>query len=185
MNARTLWMAVFLIVWFGCGSSHSWAVDFNEPLDCDLWEIGVSSPIDASVVQIEAGRRLSARWLLGGHLEYYLDSEEGRDWGGGLYAKLFVAPKAQIPLNDWLPGLGDMLGLPETVTGTTYIKPTFGLTHADGDFKAAFGIGPGVQIGPLFIEYTYNIIDGGSTDNPVLLEGSVVSMGFIYTFGAK
>lgn len=150
--------------------------------DLPKWEIGFGAPIDASILQIEAGYRISDNWTLGGCYSYYLDSENGRDCGAGIYAKLLVTPEAEIPVNNWLPGIGDLIGLPETLTATTYIKPKFLLTWADDRATGAFGIGPGIQFGPLTIEYSYVFVDGGSTENPVMLKGGTVNIGFLATF---
>jgi hypothetical protein len=137
------------------------------------------------MAEARIGHDVGGVWEVGGLARYFtrLDDEDGGPlFGAGVYAKLRVDPNASVPLANWLPQLGDWMGLPETIKGETYIIAKGQALPYDWE-KVDFGlsIGPGVKVGPVTVEYVYEIIESGSASNPggepVLFSGATLWFG--------
>ncbi len=107
----------------------------------------------------------------------------GRDWLAGGLLKWTVNPLASVAVSDWLPGgIGELLGLPESLTAETYVLGKFVGFEADGHFQFGGSAGPGVQVGPVVIEYMYAVIEGGDTGDPMLSSGAELYAGVCFEF---
>ncbi|HUT95831.1 MAG TPA: hypothetical protein VMY37_40640 [Thermoguttaceae bacterium] len=104
-------------------------------------------------------------------------AEDNQIWGIGAAVEFSVDPNATVPLSDWLMGLtGDWL--PETVVGHTYLVGTGKLANVTERPVWVFSGGPGISFGPLYVEYRYQLADGGQDADGVQFEsGPVLSFG--------
>ena len=109
--------------------------------------------------------------------------DQSSPWGLGLYGKLVTNPGTTIPVADWLPGIGDLLGLPDAIEGETYALVELEVIDWSEDAGLRFGIGPGIRVGPLMVEYIYDVVDGGETD--VGHGGPIVTSGPMLWFGGR
>lgn len=113
-----------------------------------------------------------------------LDSDD--QWALGIQWEMQVDPNATIAIADWLGTVGDFVGLPPTMAVRTYVvgegKIVQPFETSDDDLSSVFGIGPGVGIGPLFLEYVYQVVDGGSIPALDLESGPVLRFGALLEF---
>ena len=146
---------------------------------------GLAGEMTATVLTNESTDAAKARmgfevaeaWEIGLTGSYYLN-EDDRPWSAGLFAKMVVNPTGEIALKNWLPGIGDLLNLPETVPASTYIIAEGQVTPVgSGDIDFIASVGPGVAIGFITVELLYNIAEGGTTDSPIITSGMTVWFG--------
>jgi hypothetical protein len=141
--------------------------------------------IQASMIEFRIGKEVKpvegteSVWDVGLLGTYFVDdaSDPSRDWGLGLFAKLAIDPNATIPLSNWLPKLGDWIGLPETISAKTYLIGKGLALPYDGGVDLMLSVGPGAKVGPVCIEYVYGLVEGGDADNPALTSGPTLWFG--------
>ena len=146
------------------------------------WEVTGLGDLSGNAYELRIGTELNELWTAGIVGQYYTSRIEGRDYGLGAYAKLAVDPNGSVAFASWLPALGDLLDLPESLNANTYILAKMIILAADGETAAVFGIGPSAIIGPITIEWIYNIVDGGQLGNPALSSKAIFNLGMTFTF---
>lgn len=140
------------------------------------YEFGALTDSATSKLEVRAGMEVGETWTVGLLATWYAE-ESPYKWGGGAYAKMLVEPAAIVPLNEWLPKIGDWLNLPETLTAETYLIPKFEIVPFEGGVDMALSGGAGFQVGPAVLEYVYQVVESGSSDNPLLFSGPVLWFG--------
>lgn len=128
---------------------------------------------DGATSQLEGrlGVAVNEAWEIGPLVQWYSEDRRGADFGFGGYVTLSVNPGATLPLKAWFPGLGDVLDLPETIEGDTYLIGKVVGADADGDIAMKGALGAGARVGPVLIEGIYEIVEGAQTFNPDLESG--------------
>ena len=134
---------------------------------------------DVLEARVEIPYDTDSPWSVGLSGIYFKDAEHpSGDFGLGLFAKVAVDPNTTVPVSEWLPVIGDWFDLPESVSIENYfIFKGDMYPVGDNDFDLSMSIGAGGESGPLIIEYTYNIIEGGDSGNPIMFSGSVLYLG--------
>ena len=123
------------------------------------------------------GYEIDEDWEAGLLGVWYTEDAGGAEWGLGVYAKMTVDPNASFPIADWLPAIGSWLQLPESLTCETYAIGKISVVPYDGDAKIAAAVGAGAQIGPAVVEWVYNIVEEGGTNEPALSSGAELFFG--------
>lgn len=140
------------------------------------YEFGALTDAGTSKLELRAGAEIGETWTVGLLTTWY-GEESPYKWGGGAYAKMLVEPAAVLPLKEWLPKIGSWLNLPDTVTAETYVIPKFEVVPYEGGVDMAGSLGAGVQVGPAVLEYVYQVVESGDSDNPLLFSGPVMWFG--------
>jgi len=113
-----------------------------------------------------------------------LDSDD--QWSLGVQVEMQVDPNASVAISDWLGAIGETIGLPETLTMRTYVvgeaKVTQPFESSSDDLQTVFAVGPGVGVGPIFLEYVYQLVNGGGIPVLDLESGPVLRFGAILKF---
>jgi len=113
-----------------------------------------------------------------------LDSDD--QWSIGLQWEMQVDPNATVAISDWLGAIGDAVGLPPTLTARTYVVGESKLVRPfeseENDLTTVFAIGPGIGVGPLCLEYVYQLVDGGNIPTLDLESGAVLRFGALWEF---
>jgi hypothetical protein len=113
-----------------------------------------------------------------------LDSDD--QWSLGVQWEMQVDPNAVVPIADWMGSIGEALGLPPTLTGRTYLvgegKVIQPFESGSNNLDTVFTIGPGVGLGPLFLEYVYQIVDGSGSPALNVESGPVLRFGAVIEF---
>ncbi len=152
--------------------------DVNEPFWAG-WYNQEAVDVATSMVKVRVGYELDDLWDIGFFGTYFADDsiEPGRDWGLGLFVKLTVDPNATFPVADWLPKIGDWLKLPDELEAETYLVGEVQGLPYDGDIDLMLSVGPGASVGPVFIEWLFNVVESGESDNPELTSKPVLWVG--------
>jgi len=101
----------------------------------------------------------------------------------GFMVEMQVDPNASVPIADWLGSVGELLTLPETMTARTYVVAEGKLINPfEGGITSVLAIGPGLGIGPLYVEWVYQLAEGGGVGSPGEL-GNLATSGPILRFG--
>jgi len=148
----------------------------------DTYEIGLLTNAQTNLLEPRFGIVVNETWTAGLLGLVYEPDLEGPDWGFGGYAKMAVDPNASIALKDWLPAIGDLIGLPETINAETYGIGRLIYTHADGDDVFGASIGAGAQVGIAVLECEYGIVEGGETADPITTSGLEIKFGAVIPF---
>lgn len=141
---------------------------------------GVSALTSGKTDRIETRieKNLDSVWSVGGFGTWYKASDEpSKDWGVGAFAKLAVDPNADIPLANWLPKIGAWLHIPETIKLRTYLIGKGEIVPAGGGVDFVLGVGPGVQAGPVTVEWLYQLVESGNADNPYMFSQGMLFVG--------
>ena len=153
------WMVVLIVVlWATVGLAEGVVVSVLTNDTTDQLEGRVGTAVDD---QWEVG--LLARW--------FTEDVGGCDWGAGGYMKMSVDPNATIALSDWLPAIGDWIGLPETVTAETFLVGKLLYVETDAGDTLTGALGGGFTLGPATLEVVYHIVDGGMAEDPMSRSG--------------
>ncbi len=145
------------------------------------YEFGALTDSATSKLEVRAGVEVGEDWTVGLLATWYAE-ESPYKWGGGAYAKMLVEPAAVVPLNEWFPKLGDWLNLPETLTVETYLIGKGEAVPYEGGVDLAASAGAGFQVGPFVGEYVYQLVESGSSDDPLLFSGPVLWFGLCLDF---
>jgi len=121
-------------------------------------------------------------WEVGALAKWFTEDAGGADWGAGAYLKMFVDPNATIALADWLPVVGDLLELPESVSASSYLIGKIVYTDTGDDNPLGAAGGAGFQAGPATLEVIYQVVDSGSSDDPMQQSGLEVWFGAMLKF---
>lgn len=150
-----------------------------EPVVASDWEVAALTDIGTSMAEVRVGHSYGPNWTVGALATYFAEDslQPSKDWGLGAYAKLVVDPNASVPVSGWLPKLGDWLDLPESLTAETYLIGKGQVLPYDGGVDFAGSIGGGAQVGPVFGELVYDIVESGDADNPILASGMSIWFG--------
>jgi len=135
--------------------------------------LSVSLLTDASTSRLEArvGIYETDVWEAGLTGTWYAEDSDP-DWGVGGYTKLIVDPNGSVPVANWLPKVGAWLNLPETLPVETYLIGKIDtLPLDDGPDAITASAGAGMEIGPAVLEWVYRVVEGGSSNDPVLTSG--------------
>jgi hypothetical protein len=153
-------------------------------VDESPWEVSGATDLGTSMVEVRVGHDWGKDWTVGLLGTYFADDAEdpGEDWGIGAYAKLVVDPDASIPLAGWLPKIGDWLDLPESLVAETYLIGKWQALPYDDGIDMAGAVGAGAQVGPVFGEVCYDVIESGNADNPVATSGMSIMAGLCLEF---
>lgn len=113
---------------------------------------------DGEIVEVSAMRNNIGLWAA------WHEQNAEEIYGAGVIGLLEVAPNAELPLRKFLPGLGDWMDLPETITANIAIglKPgVVNLMHSPDAMVAPF-----VQVasGALIVRAEYAWVEGGGMD---------------------
>lgn len=180
----TKWLlivAVLAMYWLGSQVTYGQEA---EQAQAAGWEFAGLTDIGTSMAEFRVGRVLDETWTVGALAEWFPEDAENpsEDWAAGAYVKLAVDPNASMPVANWFPRVGDWLQLPETLTAETYlIGKGRVLPYEDGvDFALSFG--GGAQVGPVFGEVVYDIVESGDADNPVTASGMTIWLGLCLEF---
>ncbi len=146
-------------------------------------KVEVAGLVDAGTSKVEGrvGYVLNEDWTVG-LLATWFAEDSPVEWGGGAYAKLVVNPEASIPLKEWLPGIGEWLQLPETITAKTYLIGKAEALPMEGGVDLSGAVGAGAQAGPLLIEWLYRAVESGDSESPELSSGAELSIGMVLEF---
>lgn len=172
-NRALCLMVVAFLAFLSC--THALAGD---------WSVSALTDTGTSMIEARVETVIDQNWRVGLLATYFPDDaqEPSKDWGVGGYTKLIVDPNASIPVANWLPKVGDWLNLPETLAVETYLIGKGEVLPYDGGVDLALSVGGGGQIGPVFAEYIYQIIESGGADNPLLYSGPVLWLGLMWEF---
>jgi len=141
-------------------------------------DVGILTDASTSRAEVRAGWDIGEGWSAGPLATWYTeDVDGGTEWSVGGWAQLSVDPDAQIPIASWLPGLGELLNLPESVQAETYIVGKLELLPYDDGPELMGSVGAGAQVGPAVIEWVYQCVEQGASTDPVLLSGPVLWVG--------
>jgi len=149
-----------------------------------LAEVRVGVLTNEATNQLEGrvGIPVGEAWEVGALAKWFTEDIGGADWGAGAYLKMAVDPNASIALADWLPVVGDMIALPESVTASSYLIGKLLYTDtAEGNPLGAAG-GAGFQAGPAVLEVVYQVIESGGSDDPIQQSGLEVWFGAMLEF---
>jgi len=149
-----------------------------------LAEVRVGVLTNEATNQLEGrvGIPVGEAWEVGALAKWFTEDIGGADWGAGAYLKMAVDPNASIALADWLPVVGDMIALPESVTASSYLIGKLLYTDtAEGNPLGAAG-GAGFQAGPAVLEVVYQVIESGGSDDPIQQSGLAVWFGAMLEF---
>ena len=149
-----------------------------------LAEVRVGVLMNEATNQLEGrvGIPVGEAWEVGALAKWFTEDIGGADWGAGAYLKMAVDPNASIALADWLPVVGDMIALPESVTASSYLIGKLLYTDtAEGNPLGAAG-GAGFQAGPAVLEVVYQVIESGGSDDPIQQSGLEVWFGAMLEF---
>src|SRR5574343_580910 len=160
-----IWLFVAVMAMVLCSTvygANGWSPD----------EFAGATDLETSMAEARIGWEVSTPWVVGPFGRYFEEdaANPGSDWGVGIYTRLIVDPNATFPVANWLPKFGDWLSLPESMTAETDLSGKGFVTpsgESEDDFDFVGEIGAGAQIGPVFIEYTYAVVESGDADNPV------------------
>lgn len=152
----------------------AWAVVAN----AGDYEFGALTDSATSKLEVRAGVEVGEDWTVGLLATWYAE-ESPYKWGGGAYAKMLVEPAAVVPLNEWLPKIGDWLNLPATLTAETYLIGKGEAVPYEGGVDLAASVGAGFQVGPGVLEYVYQLVESGDSDDPLLFSGPVLWFGLM------
>lgn len=143
------------------------------------WSVSALTDSRTNMVEGRVEKVFNDVWRVGFLGTYFADgaANPGKDWGIGGFAKLMVDPNATFPVANWFPKVGDWLKLPETLTAETYLIGKLQALPFEGNVDLCGSIGAGAKIGPILIEYVYNIIESGDADNPALDSAAVLWVG--------
>ncbi len=83
-------------------------------------------------------------------------------WKVGGYGFLTVTPNAELPVANWLPGVGDWLGLPETVKAELKLGGEVAVVNLAHDAKAAGGPIIEAEVGPLLFDFVWRFVENSS-----------------------
>jgi len=145
-------------------------------MDWDTAGVGVSYLFD---VGEEGG------WSVGPLVDWADNEDLDSDalWGLGVQVEMQVDPNAVVPIADWLGSTGDLLNLPETLTGRTYVIGEAKVINPfEGDMMGVLAAGPGVGVGPVYVEWVYQLAEGGAVDAPGV-PGDLLTSGPMLRFG--
>ncbi len=145
------------------------------------WTVGVLTDVETSMLEARIGVQVDEVWEVGAMGVWYAE-DPGTDWGAGGYTKLAVDPNGSIPIANWLPGIGDLLNLPDSLTAETYIIGKLVCIPYDDGPDLVGSVGAGAQIGPAVIEWVYSIVEGGESDDPILSSGATLWAGLCLEF---
>ena len=163
------------------------AGDSNDliPVWTDGLRVGVFAPVTFDRFEARIGHTLGDTAEGGILVTRYVEGEDktdARDWGFGVYGKYIVDPGATIPVADWLPKFGSWLDLPETVTAQTYLIGKGQVIPLDEGLDLSGSIGAGMQISVAVVEWTYDFIESGDSDEPQLSSGSTLWVALVLPF---
>ena len=149
-----------------------------------LAEVRVGVLTNEATNQLEGrvGIPVGDNWEVGALAKWFTEDVGGADWGAGAYLKMFVDPNATIALADWLPVVGDMFELPESISASSYLLGKLIYTDtAEGNPLGAAG-GAGFQAGPATLEVVYQVIESGASDDPMQRSGLEIWFGAMLEF---
>jgi len=127
-------------------------------------------------------------WSIGPLFSWADNHDLGGDdqWSLGLQCEMQVDPNASVAIADWLGSIGTSVGLPSTLTMRTYVvgeAKVMGLfASGDTNVETVFAIGPGVGVGPIFLECVYQLVNGGGIPALDLESGPVLRFGAVIKF---
>ena len=142
------------------------------------WSTAVLTNESTDQIEVRVGYDIGETWEAGLLGTWFAERIDGVEWGLGGYLKMSVDPNSSIPVAGWLPPLGDMLSLPESIPAETYLIGKIQVVPYDGgrpDVAAA--VGAGASVGPLCLEWVYNLIEEGGTSEPALSSGAQLWFG--------
>lgn len=145
------------------------------------YEFGALTDSATSKLEMRAGVEVGESWTVGLLATWYAE-ESPYKWGGGGYLKMLVEPAAIVPLKDWLPKIGAWLNLPETLVAETYLIGKIEAVPYEEGVDLAASPGAGFQVGPAVLEYVYQVVESGDSDNPLLFSGPVLWFGLCLDF---
>ena len=154
-----------------------WAVLLCSTTYGEDWSTAVLTNEATDQLEVRVGYDVNADWEVGLLGTWFTEKVEGSEWGIGAYAKMAVDPNASLPIADWLPAIGNWLQLPASLTCETYAIGKLSVVPYDGDAEIAAAVGAGAQIGPACVEWIYNIIEQGGTNEPALSSGAELWFG--------
>ena len=155
-----------------------WAVVLCSTTYGEDWSTAVLTNEATDQLEVRVGYDVNADWEVGLLGTWYTRDIEGSEWGLGGYLKMAVDPNSSIPVAGWLPPLGDLLSLPESIPASTYLigKVTV-IPYDDGNAQLAAAVGAGASVGPLVLEWVYSINEEGGTSEPALSSGAQLWFG--------
>lgn len=107
-----------------------------------------------------------------------LDSDDL--WSLGIQWEMQVDPNATIAVADWIGAIGTTLGLPETMAARTYVVGEGKVVNPfEGELHSVLSVGPGVAVGPLYLEYVYQLAEGGVIESLDIESGPVLRFGVV------
>ena len=140
-----------------------------EPLTDDL----------TSKLEIRLVVPIAPQWEAGPLVTWFAEDDPDTEWGAGGFLRHFINPATSIPLNDWLPeGVGDLLNLPDTLTGRGYLIGKLQVLPYDDSPQLAGAIGPGLTVEDILVmEYVYNIVESRTSADPLFESGPELWIG--------
>lgn len=145
------------------------------------WETAALTDIGTNRVEGRVGLHLDETWTAGLLATWYADEEPGNTWSAGAYAKMNVDPNATFPLNDAIPVVGDWFNLPESVQMSTYVIGKFEvITYDESDPDLALSAGVGGSIGPVTLEWIFQLLESGSNEAPELDSKATLWIGLCF-----
>ena len=146
--------------------------------------------VRAGILTNEATNQLEGRvgvpvgeaWEVGALAKWFTEDIGGADWGAGAYLKMAVDPNASIALADWLPVVGDMIALPESISASSYLIGKLIYTDTAEGNPLGAAAGAGFQAGPAVLEVVYQVIESGGSDDPIQQSGLEVWFGAMLEF---
>lgn len=141
------------------------------------WETVVLTDSSTERAEGRFGYKLDEIWTAGALATYYAEEDTGAEWSAGLYAKMTIDPNATLPIADALPVIGDWLSLPDSIQVDSYLIGKFeAIPYQDGMDMALSG-GIGAQVGPVTVEWIYQMLESGDSDVPALDSKAVLWFG--------
>lgn len=144
-------------------------------------EVGLLTDAATSQLEGRVGLHLDEVWTVG-VLGTWFAEDRPTEWGVGAYAKMTINPDASVPLAGVIPPVGDWLNLPESIAASTYLIGKFEVLPFDDNIDLAFSPGAGFLVGPVLVEYTYQVIESGDSARPDLSSGAKLWFGLCLSF---
>ena len=159
-------MMLMLLVLCGCQATGDWSAS-------------VLTDVKTSMVEGRVSREIDANWSAGLLATWFPEDavEPHQDWGAGGFVKYIVNPDATVPFAKWFPWVGTWLELPESISAQTYMIAKLQALPYSGGVDVEGSPGVGATVGPMFLEYTYAIIESGDADTPEVSSGSTLWVG--------
>jgi len=145
------------------------------------WETALLTNIKTDRMEGRAGYRMDG-WAMGALATWYTNEDTGAEWSLGAYAKLFVDPNATLPVSDLVPVMGDWLDLPDSIQANGYLIGKFEILPYEDEIDLALSGGVGAEVGPVIIEWVYNVIESGDSAVPQLESKSTLWFGLCKKF---